>query len=94
MLGYYRDKRRNRGGRSRRLVPYRRTWACLHPDGYLEIRDRAKDIIISGGENISSVEVEAALASHPAVLEGRRGRCPERKVGRAPRRPGDPQAGA
>ncbi len=41
----------------------------LHPDGYLEIRDRSKDVIISGGENISSVEVEAALASHPAVLE-------------------------
>jgi fatty-acyl-CoA synthase len=40
-----------------------------HPDGYLELRDRAKDVIISGGENISSVEVEAALASHPAVLE-------------------------
>jgi fatty-acyl-CoA synthase len=38
-----------------------------HPDGYIEIRDRAKDIIISGGENISSVEVEAALHRHPAV---------------------------
>ena len=41
----------------------------LHPDGYLELRDRAKDVIISGGENIASIEVEAALASHPAVLE-------------------------
>ncbi|MEE6164729.1 MULTISPECIES: acyl--CoA ligase family protein [unclassified Mycolicibacterium] len=41
----------------------------MHPDGYLELRDRAKDIIISGGENISTIEVEAALASHPAVLE-------------------------
>ena len=43
--------------------------AVLHPDGYMEIRDRAKDIIVSGGENIASVEVEQALASHPAVLE-------------------------
>ncbi|HUA94852.1 MAG TPA: AMP-binding protein, partial [Acidimicrobiales bacterium] len=40
-----------------------------HPDGYIELRDRAKDVIISGGENISSVEVEAVLAEHPAVLE-------------------------
>lgn len=41
--------------------------AVQHPDGYIEIRDRAKDIIISGGENISSIEVERALYSHPAV---------------------------
>jgi fatty-acyl-CoA synthase len=43
--------------------------AVRHPDGYVELRDRAKDIIISGGENISTIEVEQALASHPAVLE-------------------------
>jgi fatty-acyl-CoA synthase len=41
----------------------------LHPDGYIELRDRKKDIIISGGENISTVEVERALYEHPAVLE-------------------------
>ena len=41
----------------------------MHPDGYVELRDRSKDVIISGGENISSIEVEQALASHPAVLE-------------------------
>ncbi|MEU3013811.1 long-chain-fatty-acid--CoA ligase [Nocardia asteroides] len=41
----------------------------LHPDGYIELRDRAKDIIVSGGENISTVEVEQALLSHPAVDE-------------------------
>ena len=41
--------------------------AVEHPDGYVEIKDRAKDIIISGGENISSVEVEIALYKHPAV---------------------------
>jgi fatty-acyl-CoA synthase len=43
--------------------------AVVHPDGYIEIVDRAKDVIISGGENISSVEVEATLYEHPAVLE-------------------------
>lgn len=43
--------------------------AVMHPDGYVEIRDRLKDIIISGGENIPSVEVERALETHPAVLE-------------------------
>ena len=40
-----------------------------HPDGYIELRDRAKDVVISGGENISTIEVEQALGSHPAVLE-------------------------
>ncbi len=43
--------------------------AVWHPDGYIELRDRAKDIIISGGENISTIEVEQAIVSHPAVLE-------------------------
>jgi fatty-acyl-CoA synthase len=41
----------------------------MHPDGYVELRDRAKDVIISGGENISTVEVEHAVAAHPDVLE-------------------------
>jgi fatty-acyl-CoA synthase len=41
----------------------------MHPDRYVELRDRAKDIIISGGENISTIEVESTLTSHPAVLE-------------------------
>lgn len=41
----------------------------MHPDGYIELRDRSKDIIISGGENISSIEVESILYRHPAVLE-------------------------
>ena len=43
--------------------------AVVHPDGYIEIRDRFKDIIISGGENISSVEIEGCLLRHPAVQE-------------------------
>ena len=41
--------------------------ACKHPDGYIQLKDRSKDIIISGGENISSIEVEDALYKHPAV---------------------------
>lgn len=40
-----------------------------HPDGYIELKDRAKDIIISGGENISTIEVESTLFGHPAILE-------------------------
>ena len=41
----------------------------VHADGYIQLKDRAKDIIISGGENISTIEVEGALYRHPAVLE-------------------------
>ncbi|XP_077220886.1 butanoate--CoA ligase AAE1-like isoform X2 [Tasmannia lanceolata] len=43
--------------------------AIKHPDGYIELKDRSKDIIISGGENISSIEVDSVLFSHPAILE-------------------------
>ena len=43
--------------------------AVVHPDGRIEVRDRFKDVIVSGGENISTIEVEQALARHPAVLE-------------------------
>ena len=43
--------------------------AVMHPNGYIEVRDRSKDIIISGGENIASVEVEKVICDHPAVLE-------------------------
>jgi 3-(methylthio)propionyl---CoA ligase len=43
--------------------------AVMHPDGYAEVKDRSKDIIISGGENISSIEVEEVLYRHPAVME-------------------------
>jgi fatty-acyl-CoA synthase len=41
----------------------------MHPDGYVEVKDRSKDIIISGGENISSLEVEEVMSRHPAVQE-------------------------
>jgi fatty-acyl-CoA synthase len=58
--------------------------AVLHPDGYVEIRDRIKDVIISGGENISSVEVEGTLLRHPAVQEAAIVGLPHEKWGQAP----------
>jgi fatty-acyl-CoA synthase len=58
--------------------------AVMHPDGYVEIRDRIKDVIISGGENISSVEVEGALLRHPAVQEAAIVGLPHEKWGEAP----------
>ena len=68
MKGYYEDPEAT-------AAAFRGGWfhsgdlAVMHPDGYVELRDRKKDIIISGGENISTIEVERALAAHPAVLE-------------------------
>lgn len=58
--------------------------AVVHPDGYVEIRDRLKDVIISGGENISSVEVESILLRHPAVQEAAVVGVPHEKWGEAP----------
>jgi fatty-acyl-CoA synthase len=58
--------------------------AVVHPDGYIEIRDRIKDVIISGGENISSVEVEGALLRHPAVGEAAVVGLPSEKWGETP----------
>jgi len=58
--------------------------AVVHPDGYAEIRDRLKDVIISGGENISSVEVEGVLLRHPAVQEVAIVGMPHEKWGEAP----------
>jgi fatty-acyl-CoA synthase len=58
--------------------------AVVHPDGYVEIRDRYKDVIISGGENISSIEVEGALLRHPAVLEVAVVGMPHEKWGESP----------
>lgn len=68
MIGYYRDPEATREA-------FRGGWfhsgdlAVMHPDGYVQLRDRLKDIVISGGENISTVEVEGVLASHPDVIE-------------------------
>ncbi|XP_051212906.1 2-methylpropanoate--CoA ligase CCL4-like [Lolium perenne] len=69
MLGYLND------GEATRVAIREDGWfytgdvGVVHPDGYLEIRDRSKDVVISGGENISSVEVESVLYCHPAVHE-------------------------
>ncbi|MDQ4135251.1 MAG: AMP-binding protein, partial [Pseudomonadota bacterium] len=58
--------------------------AVVHPDGYIEIKDRAKDIIISGGENISSLEIETVLHRHPAVLLAAVVAAPDPKWGEVP----------
>jgi fatty-acyl-CoA synthase len=57
----------------------------MHPDGYIELRDRAKDIVISGGENISSIEVEKVLGDHPAVAEAAIVAVPDPKWGEVPK---------
>lgn len=68
MLGYYLDEQATAAAITDGWL---RTGdlAVVHPDGYFELRDRAKDLIISGGENISSVEVERVLDDHPDVIE-------------------------
>ncbi len=58
--------------------------AVVHPDGYVEIRDRIKDVIISGGENISSIEVEGTLLRHPAIQEAAIVGLPHEKWGETP----------
>ena len=68
MKGYYHDPEATANA-------FRGGWfhsgdiAVWHPDGYIELRDRKKDVIISGGENISTIEVEQVIVKHPAVLE-------------------------
>jgi fatty-acyl-CoA synthase len=56
----------------------------MQPDGYVKIRDRSKDVIISGGENISSIEVEEVLYRHPAVLTAAVVAQPDEKWGETP----------
>ena len=56
----------------------------MHPDGYLQLKDRSKDIIISGGENISSIEVEDVLFKHPAVAHCAVVAKPDEKWGETP----------
>lgn len=58
--------------------------AVVHPDGYFKIKDRAKDVIISGGENISSLEVEDAICHHPAVLSAAVVAQPDKTWGETP----------
>ena len=59
--------------------------AVWHPDGYIEIKDRDKDVIISGGENISGVEVEQVLAEHPCILEAAVTAMPDEHYGERPK---------
>jgi fatty-acyl-CoA synthase len=59
--------------------------AVMHPDGYVEVKDRAKDIIISGGENISTLEVERVIYTHPAVLEVAVVSSPHDRFGEVPK---------
>jgi fatty-acyl-CoA synthase len=83
MKGYYNDPEASavalRGGYFRSGDA-----AVVHPDGYVDIRDRLKDVIISGGENISSVEVEGVLLRHPAIQEAAVVGLPDEKWGEAP----------
>jgi len=84
MIGYYKNPEAT-------AESFRGGWfhsgdlAVMHPDGYVEIRDRAKDIVISGGENISSIEVEKVLYEHPAVLEAAVVAEPDPKWGEVPK---------
>jgi fatty-acyl-CoA synthase len=84
MKGYYRDERAT-------AEAFKGGWfhsgdlGVMHPDGYVELRDRAKDIIISGGENISTIEVERALVRHPDVLEAAVVAIPDEKWGERPK---------
>ena len=84
MAGYYRDP-------DATAEAFRGGWfhsgdlGVMHPDGYIELRDRIKDIVISGGENISTVEVEQALMSHPAVLDVAVVGVPDDKWGERPK---------
>jgi fatty-acyl-CoA synthase len=68
MLGYFRDEEASAAAE---LDGWFRTgdMGVMHADDYVELRDRSKDVIVSGGENITSVEIEQAIVSHPAVSE-------------------------
>ena len=83
MLGYYRDDDATRKA-------FAGGWfhsgdlAVLHPDGYVELRDRLKDVVISGGENIATIEVEQALTAHAAIAEAAVVGQPDEKWGEVP----------
>jgi acyl-CoA synthetase (AMP-forming)/AMP-acid ligase II len=84
MKGYFRDE-------DATAQAFRGGWfhsgdlGVMHPNSYVEVRDRAKDIIISGGENISTIEVESALVRHPDVLEAAVVAIPDEKWGERPK---------
>jgi fatty-acyl-CoA synthase len=84
MKGYYRDPEAT-------ATAFAGGWfhsgdlGVMHPDGYVELRDRAKDIVISGGENISTVEVEQAVLAHDAVVDAAVIGVPDEKWGERPK---------
>ncbi len=84
MLGYYKDPKATEEA-------FAGGWfhtgdlGVMHPDGYIQLKDRAKDIIISGGENISTVEVEQAIMAHPAVIDVAVVGVPDEKWGERPK---------
>ena len=84
MAGYYKNPERTAESIKDGWF-YTGDLAVTHPDGYIEIRDRAKDLIISGGENISSTEVEGILYKHPAVREAAVIAIPDEKWGEVPK---------
>ena len=83
MLGYYRDEDAS-------AKAFTGGWfhsgdlAVMHPDGYIELRDRLKDVVISGGENIATIEIEQALTAHPAISEAAVVGRPDEKWGEVP----------
>jgi fatty-acyl-CoA synthase len=84
MAGYYRDPEGTTEAFSGGWF-HTGDLGVMHPDGYVELRDRAKDVVISGGENISTIEVEQALMSHPSVLEVAVIGVPDQKWGERPK---------
>ena len=84
MAGYYRDPEGTAEAFSGGWF-HTGDLGVMHPDGYVELRDRAKDVVISGGENISTIEVEQALMSHPSVLEVAVIGVPDQKWGERPK---------
>ena len=86
MKGYLKNPEATRGGVHAGGWFHTGDLGVMHDDGYVEIKDRSKDIIISGGENISSIEIEGALYRHPAVLEAAVVARPDPKWGETPLR--------
>ena len=84
MKGYFVDPEATNAAFEGRLF-HSGDLAVCHHDGYIELRDRKKDVIISGGENISTIEVEQVIAQHPAVMECAVIAIPDAKWGERPK---------
>ena len=84
MAGYYRDPEATAAACSGGWF-HSGDLAVMHPDGAIELRDRTKDIVISGGENVSTIEVEQVITAHPAVLEAAVVAIPDDRWGERPK---------